>query len=55
MTGLRPDPRRGDRTGGWPRHDGVHGEIDGRAGRHHAAIPLHHQELVAQPRTAQVL
>ena len=55
MTGLHADPRRGDRTGGRPRHDGVHGQIDGRAGRHHAAIPLHHEELVAQPRTAQVL
>ena len=55
MAGLHADPRRGDRSGGRAGHDGVHGEIDGRAGRHHAAIPLHHEKLVAQPRAAQVL
>jgi hypothetical protein len=30
-------------------------KIGGGAGRHHAAIPLHHEKFVAQPRAAQVL
>jgi len=34
---------------------GVHREIDGRAGCHHAAVPLHDEKLVVQPRAAQVL
>ena len=55
MARLHADPRRGDRSGGRAGHHGVHGKIDGRAGRHHAAIPLHDEKLVAQPRAAQVL
>ena len=55
ITRLYADPRRGDRPGGGTGQDGVHGEINGRAGRHHAAITLHDEKLVAQPRAAQVL
>ena len=55
MAGLHADPRRGDRSGGRTGHDGVYGEIGGHAGRHHAAIPLHDEKIVGQPRTAQVL
>ena len=52
---LHADLRRGDRSGGRARQDGVHGKIDGGAGRHHAAIPLHDEKLVAEPCAAQVL
>jgi hypothetical protein len=55
IAGLHAYPRRGDRTGGRAGQDGVHGETGGGAGRHHAAIPLHHEKLVAQPGVAQVL
>jgi hypothetical protein len=55
VAGLHADPRRGDRSGGRTGHDGVHGEIDGRARRHHAAIPLHYEKIIAQPRVAEVL
>jgi hypothetical protein len=52
IASLNAYPRRDERSGGRTGHDRVHGKIDGHTGRHHAAIPLHYEKLVAQPRTA---
>ena len=36
-------------------HDRVHGKVGRHCGGHHAAIPLHDQQFVAQPFTVQPL